>query len=77
MIRGYLNANMKLLDIAVSQIIEGVGKLALGLAFAIFAVRYNLPLEIASALAILGVSFGALFGLVYLLICTKNINIKL
>ncbi len=71
-VRGYLNANMQLLDIAVSQIIEGVGKLVLGLLFAIFAASHNLPLEIASALTILGVTFGAFFGLVYLLVCAKK-----
>ncbi len=71
-VRGYLSANMQLLDIAVSQIIEGVGKLVLGLVFAIFASRRGLPLEIVSALTILGVTFGALFGLIYLLIRSKN-----
>lgn len=70
-IRGYLSANMRLIDIAVSQIVEGVGKLALGLIFASFGRRLSLPLEIISALTILGVTFGAMFGLVYLLICSK------
>ena len=70
-IRGYLSANMRLLDIAVSQIVEGVGKLALGLVFATAGVRLSLPLEIISALTILGVTFGAMFGLLYLLVCSK------
>ncbi len=70
-IRGYLSANMKLLDIAVSQIIEGVGKLVLGLIFATVGSRLSLPLEIISALTILGVTFGALFGFAYLLVCSK------
>lgn len=70
-IRGYLSANMRLLDIAVSQIIEGVCKLALGLIFALYAIRRAMPLEIVSAFTILGVTFGALAGLIHLLICTK------
>lgn len=70
-IRGFLSANMRLLDIAVSQIVEGVGKLVLGLVFATVGIRLSLPIEIISALTILGVTFGALFGLVYLLICSK------
>ena len=70
-IRGYLSANMKLLDIAVSQIIEGVGKLVLGLIFATVGSRLSLPLELISAFTILGVTFGSLFGLIYLWICSK------
>ena len=71
-IRGYLTADMKLLDIAVSQIIEGVGKLVLGLAFANIAVKLSLPLNIISAFTILGVTFGAILGLAYLVICSKT-----
>ena len=70
-IRGYLSANSRLIDIALSQIIEGVGKLGLGLLLAMVGKRLNLPIEILSALTVLGVTFGAFFGLVYLLICSK------
>lgn len=75
-IRGCLNANMQLLDIAVSQIIEGVGKLALGLLFAIFASKQNFPLEIVSALTILGVTFGSFFSLLYLIFRYKSYKIE-
>ncbi len=74
-IRGYLSANMMLLDIAVSQVIEGVGKLALGLVLATVGVRLNMPLTMLSAMTILGVTLGSLFGLIYLFICSK-IKIK-
>lgn len=70
-IRGYLTANMKLLDIATSQIIEGVSKLVVGLLLATYAKMINLPVQIASALTILGVSFGSLVGLVYLFVTAK------
>jgi stage V sporulation protein B len=70
-IRGYLSAKTKLLDVAVSQIIEGVGKLVIGLSFAEVGRRLFLPLEIISALTILGVSIGAFFGLVYLFVCSR------
>ncbi len=73
-IRGYLTANTKLLEIAVSQIIEGVGKLGIGLLLAMLGVRYNLSLEILSALTVLGVSFGSFIGTMYLLVCSKNRN---
>ena len=70
-VRGYLSAQMKLLDIAVSQIIEGVGRLVLGLMFAIIAVKQNMPLYLVSAFTIFGVTIGAFGGLLYLLICSK------
>lgn len=74
-IRGYLSADMKLLEIAVSQVIEGVGKLAVGLIFACLSARANMPLQMISAMTILGVSFGSLAGFVYLLAISK-IRIK-
>ena len=74
-IRGYLNAEMKLSDIAISQVIEGVGRLVLGLAFAMLGNRLNMPLEMLSAMTILGVTLGAAAGFIYLLICSK-IKIK-
>ena len=74
-IRGYLSANMLLLDVAVSQVIEGAGKLAIGLLFAMVGKGMNMPLEIISAMTILGVTLGAGLGLLYLFICSK-IKIK-
>ena len=73
-LRGYMSADMRFGEIAVSQIIEGAGKLVLGLLFAIGATKKGLPLPIISALTILGVSFGAMFGLFYLLACAKIKN---
>ena len=70
-VRGYLSADMKFLSIAVSQIVEGVGKLVLGLIFAIYATRLELPLPIVSAMTILGVTFGAVFGFAYLYVAAK------
>ena len=71
-IRGSLNANMLLSDIAFSQVIEGLGKLVFGIVFAMIGNRLNLPLHIVSSLAILGVTLGGAFGFVYLLVCQKN-----
>ena len=73
-LRGYLSADMKFFSISVSQIVDGVGRLATGLAFAIGATRASLPLPIVSSLTILGVNFGAVFGLLYLYICYKMHN---
>lgn len=73
-LRGYLSANARLLDIAVSQIIEGVGKLGLGLVLAGLSRRLGFDLRGVSAFTILGVTFGSLIGLVYLYICLKISN---
>ena len=71
-IRGYLSANTRLLDIAVSQVVEGVGKLGVGLILAGLGKRWNLDLKCISALTILGVTFGSVVGLLYLLVCLKT-----
>lgn len=65
-VRGFLSANLKLSAIAVSQILEGVGKLAFGLVFARIAIKNSLPMSSVSAFTILGVTIGAIFGLLYL-----------
>ena len=73
-IRGYLSADMRFLDVAVSQIIEGATKLVLGLLFATIAIKSNCSVAIVSAFTMLGVTLGAFSGLVYLVSVSK-INI--
>ena len=75
-LRGVLSAEMKLLNVAVSQIIEGVGKLALGLVFAYHGIRIGMPLELLSAYTILGVTVGSVFGFIYLYI-TSGVFVSL
>lgn len=75
-IRGYLSADMKLPEIAVSQILEGVGKLVIGLLLATLGARLGLALNMISAFTILGVSFGSVIGLIYLFIISKIKIIK-
>ena len=75
-VRGYLSAEHKFLSVSISQIIEGGGKLVFGLAFAILAKRLGMPLYAISAFTILGVSLGAIFGLVYLLIAARGVGEK-
>ncbi len=73
-LRGYLNAKMRLSEIAVSQIIEGVIKLALGLLLALFALRLNFSLPMISAFTILGATLGSFVGLLYLFAVSKVKN---
>ncbi len=71
-IRGRLTADMRFLSISISQIIEAVGRLVLGLIFAYIGIRRGLSPELVSALTILGVTLGAFFGLLYLYVSYKN-----
>ncbi len=71
-LRGYLTSRSRYLDIAVSGVIEGVAKLVLGLIFGYVGIRMALPLEIVSALTILGTTLGAIFAFLYLYSCSKS-----
>lgn len=70
--RGYLNGLSRLGPIATAQVIESVSKLVLGLIFAYIGTRLSLPLQIVSALTILGITLGSLFSMVYLYIVAKT-----
>ena len=65
-IKGYISAHSKLIDVAASQIIEGVGKLAFGLLFAWYGYSINLPVFSLSALSVLGVTLGSFASLIFL-----------
>ena len=66
-LRGYLNSSERLGVIAISQFIEGALKLALGLAFAIFALRIGASVKMISALAISGITVGSAISCLYML----------
>ncbi len=71
-LRGYLSADMRLLSVAASQVLEGAVKLAAGLIFAIIGIKLNLPIYYISALTISGATLGSFVGLVQLLISSKS-----
>lgn len=73
-IRGYLNGHARLLPIAISQVIEGFGKLFFGLGFSYLAFRLGLSLPYIAASAIFGVTVGAFSGLIYLSVSLKKEN---
>ncbi len=75
-LRGLLNADMRLFEIALSQIIEGALKLAAGLLLALLGVRLGLPVYLISALAITGATIGSFASLIYLFVISKNKNIS-
>ena len=71
-LRGYLTSKMSFLSVAVSQILEGVGKLAFGLIFAYRAYSLGYTPELISAFTILGVTLGAAVSFIYLMLSSKT-----
>ena len=67
-IRGYFQGNQIMIPTAISQIIEALGKLLLGLGFAIIAINAGHNASIAAAYAVLGLSLGVIISLLYLVI---------
>ena len=66
--RGYFQGYQCMVPTAVSQLLEAIGKLALGLLFARIALRGGKPLPVVCAFAILGVTVGTAFSTLYLVI---------
>jgi stage V sporulation protein B len=65
-IRGYCQGFEYMTPTAVSQLIEAIGKLVLGIFLASFAIKRGYSLPTVSAFAVLGISIGSLFSLLYL-----------
>lgn len=64
--RGYAQGRFHMTPTAVSQIIEALCKLVIGLALALWLLRAGYPDYIAAAGAILGVTVGTILSLVYM-----------
>lgn len=75
-LRGYLTSRSALWDIAVSQLIEGVGKLVFGLALAYVGLKLEMSANMLSAMTVFGVTLGSGFGFAYLFGCEKIKNKK-
>lgn len=72
-LRGYFQGKGNMQPTAVSQVIEAMGKLVLGLLLSYVAVRLGLPLYKAAACAVLGLSGATMLSTVYLfLVYRKN-----
>lgn len=66
-VRGYCQGFGNMKPTAVSQLIEALAKLALGVAFAILGIKKGFSIPVISALAVLGITIGTFFSLCYLL----------
>ncbi len=70
--RGYFQGFAHMLPTAVSQVIEALGKLVLGLIFASVALNFGFGSEIAAAFAVLGLLLGCALSSLYLFLVKKN-----
>ena len=71
--RGFFQGMQDMRPTAVSQVVEAIGKLFLGLVFALAAVRRGCSVPICAAYAVLGVTAGSFLSMLYLLI-TKSMT---
>ncbi len=67
-VRGYFQGFGKMLPSALSQLIEALGKLILGVLFAKWARESGYDVATSAAFGILGLSAGTLFSALYLLV---------
>ncbi len=64
--RGYFQGKKQMIPTAVSQVIEALCKLVLGILCGGYAVRRGMPLPTVAAYSILGVTAGTVLGSLYL-----------
>ena len=70
--RGYFQGHALMTPTAVSQIIEALCKLVVGLALASLFIKQDLGESVAAAGAILGVSVGCMLGALYVYFCYRG-----
>lgn len=67
-LRGYFQGYQNMVPTAVSEVIEAVGKMALGLLFADYARAQGQPVHIIASYAALGLTIGIAAGMLFLII---------
>ena len=65
-VRGYYQGFQNMSPTAISELIEALGKLALGILFAVYAINRGYSLPVVAAFSISGLTVGVLIGMVYL-----------
>ena len=66
--RGYFQGHQNMTPTAISEVIEAVGKFALGIFFAKYALNRGYPIHIVAAYALVGLTVGTALGMIYLFI---------
>lgn len=67
-IRGFFQGYQNMFPTAISQIFEAVGKLSLGIIFAIYAINRGYDIPMVAAYAISGLTIGTAAGMLFLCI---------
>ncbi len=67
-LRGYFQGYQRMTPTAVSEVIEAIGKLVIGLLLANFAIQRGYPLYMVAAYAALGLTIGVAGGMLFLII---------
>ncbi len=65
-VRGYFQGYQNMLPTAVSEVLEALGKLILGMLLATFAIKQGYGLPVVAAYAILGLTIGVFAGSFYI-----------
>ncbi len=65
-LRGYFQGYQSMFPTAVSQLIEAVCKLGVGITLALYAIRMEQPIYIVAAYAAVGLTIGAALGMMFL-----------
>ena len=66
--RGYFQGCGNMMPTAVSQLIEAIGKLLIGIACALYAIRIGAEIHVVAAYAVFGLTAGSFVGMLYLVI---------
>lgn len=64
--RGYFQGRQNMIPTALSQLIEALGKLVLGIIFANYAIAQGFELPVVAAYAIAGLTVGSALGMIFL-----------
>lgn len=76
-VRGYCQGFEEMKPTAISQLIEAIAKLVLGIIFALAAIRKGYPVPTVAAFAVLGITVGTFLSLCYLMIARRKVNKKI
>ena len=74
--RGFFQGHGKMLPTAISQVIEALGKLILGLIFAFVALWMGGSVEVVAAFAVLGLTLGTAVSALYLMVTKRLSGVK-
>lgn len=67
-IRGFYQGHQNMMPSAVSELLDAIGKTALGIFFGGYAIKHGYSVEIAAAAAIAGITIAHMLGMGYLII---------